>query len=60
MVHAVRPNTDFQPGRLDRKGKRFASHYVLKDQKHLLEEGGYRTNPYAVSRYITEIGRAHV
>jgi len=59
VIHAVRPNNDFQPGRLDKKGKRFSSHYILKDQKHLLEEGGYRTNPYAVSRYITAPGELY-
>lgn len=59
LVHAVRPNSEFSAGRLDRKGKRFASHYILKEQKHLMEEGGYRTNPYAVSRYITAPGELY-
>ncbi len=59
VVHAVRPNHDFEQGRLDKKGKRFTSHYILKDQKHLLEEGGYRSMPYSVARYLTAPGELY-
>lgn len=59
VIHAVRPNMEFEPGRLDSKGKRFASHYLLKDSRVLLEEGGYRTNPYAVARYVTAPGELY-
>lgn len=59
VVHAVRPNREFEPGRLDRKGKRFSSHYVLYGERVLMEAGGYRCMPYAVSRYITAPGEIY-
>jgi hypothetical protein len=60
VVHRVEPNREFEPGRLDRKGKRFSSHYVLKDQKVMLEEGnGYRCMPYSVARYLTAPGELY-
>ncbi len=59
VVHAVMPNADFMLGRLDNKGKRFSSHYLLKDQRVLLEEGGYRCMPYSVARYITAPGEVY-
>lgn len=48
----VCPRTDYQPWRLDRKGKRWASYYVCIDGHCLLEEEGYRTFPVAVGRYM--------
>ena len=59
ILHAVQPNVEFQPGRLDMKGKRYSSHYILKDQKVLLEEGGYRSMPYSVARYLTAPGELY-
>ena len=59
VLHFVRPNSEFEHGRLDRKGKRFSSHYVLKDQRALLEAGGYRCMPYSVARYLTAPGERY-
>lgn len=59
LIHAVQPNREFLPGRLDRTGKRFSSHYILEAEKVLLEEGGYRCMPYAVSRYLTAPGELY-
>ena len=59
VVHCVRPNSQFEPGRIDAKGKRFSSHYILKDQRHLMEVGGYRCFPYSVARYITAPGELY-
>ena len=59
LLHVVRPNSEFEPGRLDRRGKRFASRYLLRSQRILLEEGGYRTMPYAVARYLTGPGEVY-
>ena len=56
LVHCVRPNREYDGNRIDAKGKRFSSHYILKDARHLLEEGGYRTFPYSVARYLTAPG----
>lgn len=59
VIHCVRPNAEYEPGRFDAKGKRFASIYALQTPKHLLHEGGYRTMPYSVPRYLTAPGEAY-
>lgn len=59
VLHIVKPNGEFDPMRLDAKGKRFASYYVLKDSKKLLHTGGYRCFPYSVGRYITAPGELY-
>lgn len=61
FLHCVMPRdpNDYDPQRLDEKGMPFASYYVSMDGKCLMPEdrvtgkmeGGYRTFPYAVSRY---------
>ncbi|CAB4132156.1 Head-to-tail connector protein, podovirus-type [uncultured Caudovirales phage] len=51
ILHRVVPRADFEPFRLDARGKRYASYYVCIQGKCLLQEGGYRRFPYAVSRY---------
>ena len=59
IIHAVKPNGEFDPGRLDTKGKRFSSHYILRETKTLLHSGGYRCFPYATARYITAPGELY-
>lgn len=59
VVHAVMPNEEFDPRRADARGKRFASIYVLKESKTVLEEGGYRCFPYSVARYLTAPGEIY-
>lgn len=51
VLHCVRPRSDRDPGRADYKGMAFESWYISKDCGETLEEGGYRTFPYAISRY---------
>lgn len=51
VVHAVLPRQDYDPSRIDAKGKKFASYYVTEEQQTMLSEGGYNSFPYAVSRY---------
>ena len=53
FIHAVEPNREQKRGRLDHEGMAFKSCYVSVEGKQLMEEGGYRTFPYAVSRYST-------
>lgn len=53
FIHAVEPNREQKRGRLDYEGMAFKSCYVSVEGKQLMEEGGYRTFPYAVSRYST-------
>tara|TARA_R110000796_G_scaffold38848_1_gene97360 strand:+ start:2602 stop:4224 length:1623 start_codon:yes stop_codon:yes gene_type:complete len=56
VIHCVRPRAEVQQGRVDAKGKEFASYYVSIEGKHMLSEGGYDTFPYQVSRYVTGPG----
>lgn len=52
FLHCVRPRRDYDRSRYDAKGLPFSSHYVSIEGGCLMqEEGGYRTFPYAVSRY---------
>lgn len=54
FLHCVMPRDlgDYDPERLDHKGMPYSSHYVSIDGQSLVApEGGFRTFPYAVSRY---------
>lgn len=51
FIHWVGPNEDREPGRKDYRGMPFASYYVSIQERKLVAQGGYRTFPYAVSRY---------
>jgi hypothetical protein len=53
IIHAVEPNNEMDPTRLDFRGKPFISHYVLVKDKQILQVGGFDTFPYAISRYVT-------
>lgn len=52
FLHCVVPRSDYEPGRLDLKGKKWASFYFAVESKKLLSEGGYRVFPAAISRYV--------
>ena len=53
FLHCVKPRgEDYDPQRLDERGLPFVSHYVSLEGRCLMQkESGYRTFPYAVSRY---------
>lgn len=51
FLHAVEPNDNFDPERSDFRGMPYISTYVSVEGCKTLEEGGYTTMPYAVSRY---------
>lgn len=53
ILHAVMPNQDMQYGRKDYRGMAFSSCYVELDGRNVLSEGGFRSMPYAVGRYVT-------
>jgi hypothetical protein len=59
VIHQVKPNEDYIKGRLDQRGKRYVSRYVIRDTQVLLEDGGYRTFPYAIARYLTAPGEEY-
>lgn len=53
FVHAVMPNEDWMPRYADYRGMAFSSCYVSCKDNQITNEGGYRTMPYAVGRYMT-------
>lgn len=59
VLHCVHPREDYEPGRLDSKGKPFASVYIHVETKTLLREGGYDTFPYAIARYTQASGEVY-
>lgn len=59
VIHAVYPNMDRDYKRKDYKGMAFASCYLEVDSRHLLEEGGYRTMPYAIAQDILAPGESY-
>src|SRR6185312_5105203 len=62
FLHCVWPRDedDYDPDRLDKRGMPFESYYVsIEGQCMVAEEGGYRTFPYAVSRYDQTPGECY-
>lgn len=53
FIHCTHPNDERVYGKLDASGMPFAGAYVLMEDKTVVEEGGYRSFPYMVSRYST-------
>lgn len=51
FLHRVCPRTDYDPERLDYRGKAWASYYLSIEGQSVLSEGGYDTMPVAASRY---------
>lgn len=52
FLHRICPRTDYDPERLDARGKLYASYYICLDFQALLGEGGYNSFPMPTSRYI--------
>jgi hypothetical protein len=59
LIHAVMPNNEQDPTRIDFRGKPFRSAYVLVSERQLLQLGGYDNFPYAISRYVTAPGEVY-
>ena len=59
ILHCVFPREDYNPGRIDAKGKPFASLYIAVTDKTPLSESGYDTFPYAISRYTQASGEVY-
>jgi hypothetical protein len=55
VIRAVQPRLDFDPERIDAKGKRWASYWLLEGKSEkLLDEGGYNRFPSVAWRYRKE------
>ena len=53
FIHAVRPNTELKRGAKDYRGMAYHACDVAIEGRMEMSVGGYRTMPYAVSRYTT-------
>ncbi len=51
FIHWVGPNEDRDPSKKDYRGMPFASYYVSIEERKMCARGGYRSFPYAISRY---------
>ena len=59
LLHIVRPNRDIDPGRRDWRSMTFESWHLTVQHPHVLRRSGFRTMPYAVSRYVTAPGEVY-
>ena len=59
FVHCVKPREDADMSRRDYRGMAFASYFVSVDSREVVGEGGFRTFPYAVSRYAVTSGEVY-
>jgi hypothetical protein len=53
ILHCVEPNEDYQTGKSTFRGMKFSSYYISIVGRKLLSQGGYRTMPYSIDRYVT-------
>ena len=53
FIHCVRPNDERKPSAKDFRSFEFSSFHVSVTGTELLSEGGFRTFPYHISRYLT-------
>ena len=52
FLHCVQPQTDYEEGAWGVKGMPYSSQYISIQGRALLSEGGFRSFPYAVGRYV--------
>lgn len=55
FLHRICPRDDYDPERLDARGKLYASYYICLDFQALLSEGGYNTFPVPTSRWTHNV-----
>lgn len=53
FIHCVYPNEEIDPRFADLRGMAFRSTYLCCADLTVVHEGGYRSMPYAVGRYVT-------
>lgn len=59
FIHCVYENKDRKPGDKSWKGMAWRSIYVSVEGRQTVDEGGYRTMPYSIGRYITTPGEVY-
>jgi hypothetical protein len=58
-IHCVRPNEQRQYRNPGPAGMAYESWWVCQDARQVVGRGGFRTFPYAVSRYVTRPGQVY-
>lgn len=59
VLHCVYPRADRDPTRMDAKGKKYASLYILLETQDLLRESGYDSWPFPTARYTQAPGEVY-
>lgn len=59
FLHAIYPNPERRHGRAGPDGMAWSSAHVAVEDRTILRAGGYRTMPFAVSRYTTGPGELY-
>lgn len=59
FLQRVVPRADYDPDRLDAKGKMFASYNICLQPECFISEGGYKSFPMACSRYTQTPGEVY-
>lgn len=59
ILHACFPRNDRNPEKWDKQNKPWASYWIEKDSRNMLEEGGYDEFPYMVPRWSKHTGKAY-
>lgn len=56
FLHIIEPNREYDPSRIDAKGKPWAGAYYAVNDDEVFDEGGYRSLPRLVSAYARRGG----
>lgn len=59
FLHVVGPRIDYDTRRVDVGGMPIASCYIFPQENKLLREGGFRSFPYAITRYTQSAGEVY-
>lgn len=59
VMHLVRPNAFYEPGKIGASGFKYESIYVDVTSKEPLEQSGYHEFPYAVGRWFVVSGEVY-
>ena len=64
IIHGVFPRSDFEyttdgKRKMNKTNLPFVDVWIYEDEKHVLEEGGFRSFPYAIARWDKESSEAY-
>lgn len=59
FIHCVKPNDDRKHSAKDYRGAMYSSYHVAVEGSTFINQGGFRTFPYIISRYVTSPGEIY-